>query len=205
MMNPRTLRGTAHAFAALALVAAAPLAASMPVSLRLTLISADRHDEALNRGFIAVLADYEAFLLAGDPLPFARDALSRCLKLVEKAACTRTAVVSQAIDQDQPPVVVIVTKVAKDRHRWQCFGAGDQPWSPARQDIRLDLKRAMFGTPEVRFQARRRAVDCIMAAASEANGRVRVPQDRAAASMPRPIPRGQYVVPSLWQSVMRMR
>ena len=204
-MNLRTLRRTAHAIAALAILAAAPLAASMPVSLRLTLMSVDRHDEALNRGFIAMLEDYEAFLLAGDPLPFARDALSHCLKLVEKAACTRNAIVPQAVDRDQPPVVVIVTAVTNDRHRWQCFGAGDQAWSPARQDITLDLEQAMFGTPEVRFQARRRAVDCIMAAASEAKGRVRVPQDRAAASMPRPIPRGQYVEPSLWQSGMRIR
>jgi hypothetical protein len=177
MMNLRTLRGTAHAIAALAVVAAAPLAASMPVSLRLTLMSADRHDEALSRGFISVLEHYEGFLLAGEPMPFARDALSRCLKLVEKAACTRTAIVRQAIDQDQPPVVVIVTRVGRDRYRWQCSGAGDQPWSPARQDVTLDLKQAMFGTPEVRVQARRRAVDCIMAAASEAKGRVRVPQD----------------------------
>ena len=177
MMKVRNWRGAGLALAALAVSVAAPLAASIPVSLRLTLLSADRHDEALNRGFLAMLEEYDAFVAVGDPVPFARDVLSRCLGRADSAACTRATIVAQPVDRDQPPVVVIVTRAGRDRYRWQCFGTADQPWSPARQDITLDLKQALFGTPEVRFQARRRAVDCIMAAASEANGRVRVARD----------------------------
>ena len=167
----------AFIFALASIVGAMPLAASIPVGLRLTLLSADRNDEALNRGFLAILVDYQAFLLSGHPAPIAREALSRCTGKDEVRQCVRAALGGQASHPDHPSVVVLTSRIDPYRYRWQCFGVGAGPWSAARQDITLDLKIGLFGKAGERFEVRRRATACIMAAASEAQGRVSVPRD----------------------------
>lgn len=163
---------------ALATIALVPAAASMPVGIRIILVSPDPHDEALNRGFVAVLEEYHAFVDAGHPVLFAD--FSRCAALASAAreACVRAELKPNPADRDNPPVVVIATREGGSRYRWQCIGVGERPWAASKQSVRLDLKRALLAKPGLRFAARRTAVDCIMAAASEAEGRVRVERDK---------------------------
>lgn len=169
------MTGWKRAWLAVAILAVAPLstASAVPVGLRLVLVSPNPHDEALNRGFIAVLVEYYAFYLAGS-LSFASNFAS-CANLSEGlGACVRGAIKPTANDQDNPPVVVIATSEPDGKFRWRCFGVGKEAYAAPKQDVRLDLMRAMFSFPQERLTGRRQAVDCIMAAASEAGGRVRI-------------------------------
>lgn len=168
-----------RAWVAAVILAVAPMAtasASIPVGLRLVLVSPDAHDQALNRGFLAMLIEYHAFYLA-EQAPLTSD-FARCTSLTERLeSCVRDALKPSPNDQENPPVVIIATSEPDNKFRWQCFGVGMEAYVAAKQDVRLDLMRAMFTHPEEKFKWRREAIDCIMAAASEAEGRVRITRE----------------------------
>lgn len=168
----RCLMGSIVSAVLAANLTSAPAHASIPVGVRLIIVSADIHDQALGRGFAKILEEYAAFLIAGSPVY--RTAVVRCLENgADQEACVRGVLTPGDNDKDLPPVVVVVRRTGSDQHEWRCIGAGDQAYAPARQTVSLRMAEAMAGDASARFAARKIATDCILAAASEAQGRVR--------------------------------
>ncbi len=146
--------------------------ASIPVQIRLIIVSADPHDQALSRGFATILQEYGAFLNAGSPA-YQPDIL-RCLaERRGREACVRSALKPGEQDREMPPVVVLIDRASANGHEWRCPGAGEDDFAPARQTVSVRMKAALLGSLATRFQERKKAIECILSAASEAQGRVR--------------------------------
>jgi len=147
--------------------------ASIPPSIRLIVVSEDPHDQALSRGFATILQEYGAFLNSGSPA-YQPD-IRRCLATRSgRESCVRSALKPGNQDKETPPVVVLVSRTATNRHEWRCVGVGDVDFAPARQTVSVRLSAALLGPMSMRFQERKKAIECILAAASEAQGRIRI-------------------------------
>jgi hypothetical protein len=62
---------------------------------------------------------------------------------------------------------VLILASGSPVQKWTCVGVGAAAKAADRQTPVVDLKEAIFGTPERRFRERNKAAACIIAAASE--------------------------------------
>ena len=160
---------------------AVPAFGSIPVSVRLVVVSDDAYGRALNRAYGELLSEGGNFLIAedvpGGPIIYP-DKLAACTaKAADMAACARAEIPAHEINRDYPPVAVLATREKGSVYRWRCVGAAGEDYWPERQTVTIDLSKAMFGTPEERAALRGKALDCIFAAGTEAGGRIKISRD----------------------------
>jgi hypothetical protein len=149
------------------LALAAPAHASIPPPLAVRVISSDRHAEITMRGLIEIISAYDNFQRADSDLgPSVRD----CLGKADTEACARAEMRKVPVRPDAPPALVIVSPGKDDVYRLTCVGAGATPSKAEAQHVSIDMKKALFAAPKIRFPIQHKALGCIWSAAAEANG-----------------------------------
>lgn len=157
-----------------------PVAASIPVAVRLTIVSESHYEQATARAYARFLSENGNFLIAGNHVAGApriyRSELIKCIdEQDDQAGCARRLLQPHEADREYPPVVVLVSRGDADgTQRWRCVGSADEDYWAERQSTELRLDKAMFGSPEEREAERAKAVECIFAAGTEAGGRVKI-------------------------------
>lgn len=136
--------------------AIAAMAAPPPVGVPIALVSADEDARMLGEVYVGLLRQRGYF--AERPLPIGQAELRAC----KDAACLRGLAAGK-----ETMVAVLVTPVTAESHRWQCVGVAESPKFAHRQDVTIDMRLGLFGTPEQKLAARSAAAGCIMAAGAE--------------------------------------
>ena len=173
-------RALASALVAM-LAVAVPAQGSIPVAVRLIVVSGDPHSQALNRAYAEYLAAGDNFLIAqptGDAPVIYPDKLATCVSQADDVgACARAEVPVHETNKQYPPVALLATQVSASVYQWRCVGPADQDYWAERQTVTIDLSEAMFGTPAQRADWRTVAVNCIFAAGTESEGRIRLQRE----------------------------
>lgn len=139
--------------------------ASIPPRIAVKVVSEDRETEARTRALVEVLSTFDNFLWVESYV--GRGAVLDCLRKTDADNCARALIRSSGAPAGAPTAILIVRERNGADVELQCLGSGKTAPDQDKQRATIDLQFALFGSPELRANLRRSALQCLWSAAAE--------------------------------------